>query len=62
VWLLANPGKEPLDLLVVDSRQDQGEGSEETLAPASGEHTFFDHKAWDRWGQWDDIGDGNATR
>jgi len=56
VWLLANPGKDPLDLLVLESRQDQGEGRDETPAPASGGHPFFDRKAWDRWGQWDDIG------
>jgi len=26
VWLLANTSKDPLDLLVLESRQDQGEG------------------------------------
>ena len=56
VWLLANPGKDPLDLLVLESRQDQGGGRDETPAPASGGHPFFDRKAWDRWWQWDDIG------
>jgi len=30
VWLLANSGKDPLDLLVRESRQDQGEGRDET--------------------------------
>jgi len=59
VWLLANPGKDPLDLLVLESRQDQGEGRAETPASASGGHPFFDRKAWDRWGQWDDIGVGD---
>jgi len=59
VWLLANPGKDFLDLLVLESRQDQGEGQDETPAPASGGHPFFDRKAWDRWGQWDDIGAGD---
>jgi len=49
VWLLANPGKDPLDLLVLESRQDQGEGGDETAVPASGGHPFFDRKAWDRW-------------
>ena len=55
VWLLANPGKDSLDLLVLELRQDQGEGRDETPAPASGGHLFFELKAWDRWGQWDDI-------
>jgi len=59
VWLLANPGKDPLDLLVRESRQDQGEGRDETPAPASWGHPLFDPKAWDRWGQWDDIGAGD---
>jgi len=35
VWLLANPGKHPLDLLVLESRQDQGEGRDKTAGPAS---------------------------
>jgi len=59
VWLLANPGKDPLDLLVLVSRQDEGEGRDERPAPASGGHPFFNRKAWDRWGQWDDIGAGD---
>jgi len=58
VWLLANPGKDPLDLLVLESHQVQGEGRDETPAPASGGHPFFACKACGRWGQWDDIGAG----
>ena len=57
--LLANPGKDALDLLVVESRQDQGEGRDDTPTPASGGHPFFDRKAWDRWGQWDALGAGD---
>jgi len=41
---------------VLESHQDQGEGRDETLAPASGGHPFFDCKAWDLWGHWDNIG------
>jgi len=59
VWLLANPGKDPLDLWVLESSQDQGEGRDKSPAPASGGHPFFDRKAWERWGQWDDIGAGD---
>jgi len=44
---------------VLESRQDQGEGRDETPAPASGGHPFFDRKAKDQWGQWDDIGAGD---
>ena len=61
VWLLANPGKDPLDLLVLESRQDQGEGRDETPAPPSGGHPLFDRKAWYRWWQWDDIGAGDEN-
>jgi len=56
VWLLTNSDKDPLDLLVLESRQDQGEGRDETPAPASAGHPFFDRKAWDQWGHRDDIG------
>jgi len=59
VWLLANPGKDPVDLLVLESRQDQAEGGDETPAPASSGQPFFDRKAWDRCGQWDDSGAGD---
>jgi len=59
VWLLANRGKDLVDLLVLESRQDQGEGKDDTPAPASGGYTFFDRKAWDRCGQWDDISAGD---
>jgi hypothetical protein len=60
VWLLANPGKDPLDLLVLEARQDQGEDRPETPTPASGGHPFFDRKAWERWVESDDIGAGDG--
>lgn len=56
-WLLANPGKDPLDLLVLESRQEQGRNRDETPAPASGRYPFFNRKVWDRWGQMDDNGE-----
>jgi hypothetical protein len=55
VWLLANPGKDPLNLLVLEAHQDQAEEREETPTPASGGHPFFDRKAWERWVESDDI-------
>jgi len=61
VWLLTHPGKDNLDLLVLESPHDQGDGRGETPAPASGGHPFFDRKAWDLWGQWDDIRAGDAN-
>ena len=60
VWLLTNPGKDPLDLLVLEARQGQEEDRDETPTPASGGHPFFDRKAWEHWGQWDAIGAGGG--
>ena len=45
VSLLANPGKNPLDLLMLEPCQDPREGREETPAPASGGHPFLDRQA-----------------
>jgi len=59
VWLLANPGKHPLDLRVLESRHDQGEVRDETPALDSCGHAFFDRKVWDLWGQWHDTGAGD---
>jgi len=42
-WLLANPGKDPLNLLVQEKRQVTDEGRAETLVPVSGSHQSFDH-------------------
>jgi hypothetical protein len=55
-WLLANQGKAPLDLLVLESRQDQAEKRDETPAPASGRYPFFDRKVWEHWGRMDTSG------
>ena len=41
VWLLANTGKEPLDLLVLEARQGQGDDRDEIPMPASGGHPLF---------------------
>jgi hypothetical protein len=60
VWLLANPGKDPLDLLVLKAGQDQSEDRPETPTPATGGHPFFDRKAWERWVESDDIGAGDG--
>jgi len=45
VSLLANPEEDPFDLLMLESRQDLGEGRDKALAPASGGDQFFDRKA-----------------
>ena len=56
-WLLANPGKDPLDLLVLEAHQGQGGNRDTTPGPLSGRYPFFDRKAWDRWGQAHDTGE-----
>jgi len=56
-WLLANPGKDPLDLLVLEARSGQDVNQDATPAPASGRYPFFDRKAWERWGQMHDTGE-----
>ena len=49
-WLLANPGKDPLDLLILEKCQCSNLGRAETPEPVSGRHPFFDRKTWDRFG------------
>jgi len=48
-WLLANNGHDPLDLLVLESRPEDGDDVDETPEPANGRYPFFDHDVWDEW-------------
>jgi len=45
--------------MVLESLTDEGEGRDETWAPAACGHPYFDAKAQDRWGQWDAIRAGD---
>jgi len=56
-WLLANPGKDPIDLFVLEARQGQGGNRDTTPAPLSARYPFFNRKARDRWGQAHDTGE-----
>ena len=47
-WLLANDGRHPLDLMVLESRPDLREESTPTPEPANGIYRYFDYKVWDR--------------
>jgi len=65
-WLLANPGNDPLNLLVLETRQGTDEGRAETLAPGSGRHQSFDPNVWHRIGSAESVDDdidteGNGT-
>ena len=46
-WLLANHGQDPLDLLVVESRHDNGEDEAQTPEPANGRYPFLNRKVWE---------------
>ena len=46
-WILANHGQDPLNLLVVESRPDNGEDGAETPEPANGRYPFLDRKVWE---------------
>ena len=47
-WLLANDGRHPLDLMVLESRPDLREDGTPTPEPADGRYQYFDRKVWDR--------------
>jgi len=65
-WLLANDGKHPLDLMVLESRLEEAGNDRSTVEPIGSRHLFFDRTVWDHsgqaedrvWGiQWDDKDD-----
>jgi len=65
-WLLANSGKDPLKLLVLETRQGTDEGQAETQAPVSSHYEFFDPNVRHRIGSAENVNDnidteGNAT-
>jgi len=41
-WILANPSKDPLNLLVLEKRQGTEESHSKPTAPVSGYYQFFD--------------------
>jgi hypothetical protein len=46
-WFLANKGHDPLDLMVLESRREDGEDLDETPEPPNGRYPFFDRDVWD---------------
>jgi len=46
-WFLANNGHDPLDLMVLESRPEDGEDPDETPEPPDGRYPFFDREVWD---------------
>jgi len=47
VWFLANKGHDPLDLMVLQSRREDGEDLDETPEPPNGRYPFFDRDVRD---------------
>jgi len=54
-WLLANDGKHPLDLMVLESHLEEAGDDSSTPEPVGGRHPFFDRQVWDHSGQAEDI-------
>jgi len=48
-WLLANNGHDPLDLMVHESRSEDGDDLDETPEPPNGRYPFCDRDVWDEW-------------
>ena len=48
VWLLANDGRSPLDLMVLELRPDLRDKGTPRPEPADGRIRYFDRKVWDR--------------
>ena len=46
-WLLANHGQDPIELLVIESRHDNGEDEAQTPEPANGRYPFLNRKVWE---------------
>ena len=54
-WLLANDGKHPLDLMVLESRHMKAGDDRSTPEPVGGRYPFFNSNVWDHSGQAGDI-------
>jgi len=47
VWFLTNSGQDPLDLMVIESRPEDGEDLDETPEPLNARYPFFDRAIWE---------------
>jgi hypothetical protein len=54
-WLLANNGHDPLDLLVIESRPEDGDDLDKTPEPPNGRYPFFDRDVWEEWAGAEDV-------
>jgi len=58
-WFLAHNGHNPLDLMVLESRPEDGEDLDETPEPPNGRHHLFDPRSRMTW-QVQNIGSGRC--
>jgi len=56
-WLLANKGHDPLDLVDLESRREDGESLDATPEPPNGRYPFLDRDVWDKL-----AGGGDSVR
>jgi len=49
VWFLTNSRQDPLDLMVIESRPEDGEDQDDTPEPPNGRYPFFDRAIWEEW-------------
>jgi len=47
VWFLTNSGQDPLDLMVIESRPEDGEDLDETPEPPNARYPFSDRAIWE---------------
>jgi len=55
VWFLTNSGQVPLDLMVIESRPEDGKDLDETPEPPNGRYPFFDRAIWEESGGAEDA-------
>jgi len=46
-WFFTNSGQDQLDLMVIESRPEDGEDLDETREPPNGRYPFFDSAIWE---------------
>jgi len=55
VWFLTNSGQDPLDLMVIESRPEDGEDLDENTERPNGSYLFFDRTIWEELASTEDA-------
>jgi len=56
VWFLTNSGQDPLDLMVIEARPEDGEELDETPEPPNTRYQFCDRDIWEESAAAEDAG------